>query len=168
MRQLFSTERWAGRWPSCLSHTLTAPSVQGDRVHQLQKLWPYQSLFWASVNWQSDGLFGYSFSVALPVQALRGLPCLGPFSVVQHGRHIEGPPWLGSFSVVRHVGHLKGPPWLGSFFVVRHVRHLKGPLAGVLLCSSASGACWASLSIVQLLMLVCGGEREATVMLHPL
>ena len=33
-----------------------------------------------------------SFSVALPIQALRGLPCLGSFSVVHHVRHIEGLP----------------------------------------------------------------------------
>ena len=30
--------------------------------------------------------------VALPIRALRGLPCLGSFSVVQCVRHIEGPP----------------------------------------------------------------------------
>jgi len=30
------------------------------------------------------------FSAAPPVQALRGLPCLGSFSVVQCIRHIEG------------------------------------------------------------------------------
>ena len=43
---------------------------------------------------------GQSFSVALPVQALTGLPWLGSFSVVGHVRHIEGPPCLGSYSVV--------------------------------------------------------------------
>ena len=32
------------------------------------------------------------FSIATPVQALRGLPCLGSFSVVQLVRHIEGSP----------------------------------------------------------------------------
>ena len=39
--------------------------------------------FWASCSWPSEGLFGQSFSIALPVQALRGLPCLGSFSVVR-------------------------------------------------------------------------------------
>ena len=29
--------------------------------------------------------------IALPIQALRGLPCLGLFSVVWHVRHIEEP-----------------------------------------------------------------------------
>ena len=32
------------------------------------------------------------FSVALPVEALGGLPCLGCSSVVQCIRHVEGPP----------------------------------------------------------------------------
>ena len=41
----------------------------------------YQRLFRASGSWRSEGLFGRSFSVALPIQALRGLPCLGSFSV---------------------------------------------------------------------------------------
>ena len=57
------------------------------------------SLFCASCSWQSEGLFGQSFSIAVPVQALRGLPCLGSFSVVQCVRHIERPPWLESYSV---------------------------------------------------------------------
>ena len=39
-----------------------------------------------------------SLSVALPVQALKGLPCLGSF-VVPLIRHIEEAPWLGSYSV---------------------------------------------------------------------
>ena len=53
--------------------------------------------FRASCSWQSEGLFGQFFPIAPPVQAHRGLPCLGSFSVVQHVRHIEGPPWLGSY-----------------------------------------------------------------------
>ena len=35
---------------------------------------------------------GQSLSVALPIHALRGLPCLGSFSVVRDVKHIEGPP----------------------------------------------------------------------------
>ena len=34
--------------------------------------------FKASGSWGSEGLFGQSFSVALPIQALRGHRCLGP------------------------------------------------------------------------------------------
>ena len=54
-----------------------------------------ESFFRASCNWESEGLFGQSLSVALPVQALRGLPSLGSFSVVLRVRHIEGPPGWG-------------------------------------------------------------------------
>ena len=49
----------------------------------------------ASCSWPSEGLFGQSFSTALPVQALRVLPCLGSFSVVQHFKHTEGAPGWG-------------------------------------------------------------------------
>ena len=48
-------------------------------------------------SWQSEGLwlvFLHS-SIALPIQALRGLPCLESVSVVLHVRSIEGPSWLG-------------------------------------------------------------------------
>ena len=68
------------------------------------------------------GLFGRSFSIAPPGHALRGLPCLGSFSVVQQVRHIEGAPWLGSYSVDRPI------------------RPLKTTLGGVLLCISVHQA----------------------------
>ena len=63
----------------------------------------------ASCSWWSGVFFGQSFSIAPPVQALRGLPCPGSFSVVRHIRHIEGLPWLGS-SMDWHGKHLKGHP----------------------------------------------------------
>ena len=59
----------------------------------------------ASCNWRVEGLFGQSFSIAPPIQALRGLPCLGSFSVVQCVRHIEGVP-AGS-------QHGRSHPWQG-------------------------------------------------------
>ena len=74
---------------------------------------PIRVFFWASCSWQSEGLFGQSFSVAPPIQAHRGLPCLGCFSAVVHIRHIEGPPWLGSYSVVQCIRHLKDHPGWG-------------------------------------------------------
>ena len=67
---------------------------------------PIRVFFQASCSWQSEGLFGQSFSVALPIQALRGLPYLASLSVVPQVKHIEGPPWVGSYSVVQHVRHL--------------------------------------------------------------
>ena len=56
---------------------------------------PTRVFSWASCSWRSDGLFGQSFSMAPPVQALGGIPCLGTFSAVQHIRHIEGHPGWG-------------------------------------------------------------------------
>ena len=75
---------------------------------------PIRVFFQAYCSWLSEGLFGQSFSVAPPIQALRGLPCLESFSVVLLVRHIEGPLWLGSYSVDRCTGHLKGHPGWGS------------------------------------------------------
>ena len=118
-----------------------------------QESWPYQSIFfWASCSWWSEGLFGQSLSIALPIQSLRGLPCLGSLFVVPCLRHIEGQPH---------------PPLLGSYSVDLHVRHLNGhPGWGPSLLFSESGIWWASLSIAQLQMLVCG-EREAMVIAPP-
>ena len=45
-----------------------------------------------SVSWCSEGHFGWFFSILPTVQALRGLSCLGSFSVVWYIRHIEGHP----------------------------------------------------------------------------
>ena len=54
-----------------------------------------------------------SFSIAPPIQALRGFPCLGSFYVVLSVRHIEGPLCLRSYSGDQHVRHLKGHPGWG-------------------------------------------------------
>ena len=139
-------EGGAAAW---LAGILSAPSVQGHGLPPPQSYGPIRVFIPASCSWQSEGLFGQSLSVGLPVQALRGLPCLGSFSVVWRLRHIEGHPRLGSYSVDWRVSHLKGHPELGPTLYL-----------------SVSGLCWASLSIVQLLMLVCG-EREAMVMAPP-
>ena len=92
--------------------TLVAQNVQGHGLPLPQELWPYQSLFSRLCSCGSEGLFGQSFSTALPIQALRGLPCLGSFSVVWCIRLIEGAPWLGSYSVDLHIRHLaRHPGW---------------------------------------------------------
>ena len=67
-------------------------------------------VFQASCSWWSEGLFGRSFSVGSPVQALRGIPSLGSLSAVPSARHIEGPPWLGPYCVVQCLRHLMGQP----------------------------------------------------------
>ena len=49
-----------------------------------------------------------------PVQALRGLPCLGSFSVVPHQAHRGGPPAGALLCSFVHQA-LKEAPWLGSY-----------------------------------------------------
>ena len=65
------------------------------------------SFFRASCSWGSEGLFGQSFSVTLPIQALRGLPCLGYISGASGTKEV---PCVGSYSVVLCVRHLVGQP----------------------------------------------------------
>ena len=67
----------------------------GTQIASLQSYGTIRVFFWASCSWQSEDLFGQSFSVALPIQALRGLPCPGSFSVVWCIRDIEGDPHTG-------------------------------------------------------------------------
>ena len=73
--------------------TLVVPNVQGHKLPPLQELWPYQSFFFFFEPLElairrSLWLIFFRSSI----QALRGLPCLGSFSVVQCVKHIEGPP----------------------------------------------------------------------------
>ena len=84
---------------------------------------PIRVFFWASCSWWSEALFGQPFSVALPVQVLRRLPCLGSFSVVGCIWHIEGPLWLESCRSTCQA--LKGAPWVGSYSVVWCISHLE-------------------------------------------
>ena len=79
-----------------LAGTLVAQSVQGHRLPPRQELCPIRDFFLAACSWRSEGLFGPSLSIALPVQALRGIP------------------WLGSYSADRWIRHLKGHPGWGS------------------------------------------------------
>ena len=138
--QLCPSEIWAWRWHSCWASrdpggakpagiwTATAAGVMA----------PSEPFFRASCSWWSEGLFGQSFSVARPAQALRGLPCLGSFSVVWRIRHKEGLPCLGSYSVDQHVKHLKGNPgWAPT--PAQCIGHLMGqPLC----CSAADAGVW--------------------------
>ena len=86
---------------------------------------PIRVFFRASCSWWSEGLFGQSFSVALPIQALRGLPYLWAFSVV-YIRHIAGPPRAGALLCRLACQALKGAPWVRSYSVVQCVRRLMG------------------------------------------
>ena len=115
----------------------------GTQIASLKELWHYQSLFRASCfrascSWQSD-LFGQSFSVALPIQALRGLPCPGSFSVVWCIRDIEGDPLAGVLLCSLVHQSLKGAPYVRSYSVVQCIRHLMGQ---PLYCSAANAGMW--------------------------
>jgi len=98
---------------------------------------PIRVFFWASYSWWSDCLFGQSFSIVLPIQALTGLPCLGS-SVVWHVRHIGGP-MAGVLLCSSAHQSLRGAPWVGSYSVVQCVRCLMGQ---ALYCSAADAGVW--------------------------
>ena len=67
-----------------------------------------ESFFRASGSWQSEGLFGLSFSIVPLVQALRGLLCLMSVSVVWHIRHIKWPPPGWGLALLSTYQHLMG------------------------------------------------------------
>ena len=104
----FECEGGPAAW---LAGTLVAPSVQGHGLPPLQELWLYQRcflfvclfvcLFFSLLQLAIRRPLWPVFSVGPAIQAFRGLPFLGSFSVVWHIRHIEGPPWLGTYSVDR-------------------------------------------------------------------
>ena len=64
--------------------------------------------FPASCSWQSEGLFGQSFSIALPVQAQRGAPLAGVLFCGSGHQAPKRAPWVGSGSVVQCVRRLMG------------------------------------------------------------
>ena len=110
--QLCPSESWVWRWHSSLScgdpgdaKCAGTGTASATGVMALSEFF-----FRASCSWQSEGLFGQPFSIALPIQTFRGLPCLVSFSVVWHIRHMEGPLWLGSYSVVQGIRHVMGQP----------------------------------------------------------
>ena len=91
--QLCPSESWAWRWCSCLACGDSGRvKCAGTRTASTTGVMALSESFFKPLNsWRSEGLFGQSFSIALTVQALKGLPCLGSFSVVGCVRHIEGP-----------------------------------------------------------------------------
>ena len=82
-------------------------------------------------------LFGQSFSIAPPIQALRGLPCLGSYSVVQCIRHLMDQPlycsaanagvwgerlwwWLHLVRVTQQFHLASVAAWLSSTSISHH------------------------------------------------
>ena len=69
--QLFPSEDWAWTWCSCLGgRDLGSAKSAGTLTASATGAMAYQSLFLDSGSWWSEGLFGWSFSAALPIQAL--------------------------------------------------------------------------------------------------
>ena len=129
-------EGGAAAW---LVGTPAAPIVQGQDCLCCRSYGPIRVFFQASCSWRSEGLFDLFFSVAPPIQAVRGLPCLGSFSVVQCHRHLEGAPLAGVILCRSAHQALKGAPWVGSYSVVQCIRHLMGqPFC----CSAANAGVW--------------------------
>lgn len=96
------------------------------------------SLFRASCSWQSECLFGQSFSVALIIQVLRGLPCRGPSLLFCTSGTQRGPAGWGLLCRQVHQS-LKGAPWVGSYSEVPFIRHL---VDQPLYCSAADAGLW--------------------------
>ena len=95
LRQLCPSESWVWRWNSCLAcrdpgSTKCAGTWTASTAGVMVLSEPF---FQASCSWRSEGLFGWSFSIAPPVQALTGLPCLGSFSVWCISHLKEHPGW---------------------------------------------------------------------------
>ena len=92
--QLCPSESWARRWCSCLAcggpGSAKCARIQTASAAGVMAL--SESFLRASCSWWSEGLFVQSLSLAPPIQALRGIPCLRSFYVVLHVMHIEGPP----------------------------------------------------------------------------
>ena len=109
-----------------------------DCLHRRRYV-PIRLFFQASCSRGSEGLFGQSFSIALPLQAVRRLPSLGSVSVLWHIKLIRGALRLGSYSVVQCIKSLKETPWVGSYSVVQFVRCLMGQ---TLYCPAVDPGLW--------------------------
>ena len=129
-------EGGTGAW---LVGTLVAPSAQGHGLLLLQELWPIRVFSQASWSWRPEGLFGQSFSVTLPFQALTGALAWG-LSLLFHWQAHRGRRPLAGVLLCRPVHQaLKGAFWLGFYSVVQCIRHLMGQL---LYCSAADAGVW--------------------------
>ena len=116
--------------------------------------------FRTSCSWRSEGLFGQSFSVAPPIQAPMGLPCLGSLSAVRRVRHIDGPPgWVLLCRSVHQA--LTGAPWVGSYSVVQCLRYLMAEYRPRMCPAQQLFTGHCMLFIIQLLMPGC---RESETM----
>ena len=112
--QLCPSESWTWRWCSCLTcRDSGSAKCSGAQTASLAGVIALSESFFELLVAGDQKASLASLSIALPIQTLKGIPCLGFFSVVQHIRHIEGAPWLGSNSVDWWISHLKEHPGWG-------------------------------------------------------
>ena len=71
---------------------------------------PIRVFFQASCSWWSEGLFGQSFSIAPPIQALRRDPLPEVLLCCSESQALKGAPWVGSYSAVQCIRCLMGQP----------------------------------------------------------
>ena len=100
-------EGGAAAW---LAGILVKPSVQDTDCLCRRSDGPIRVFFQASCSWQSEGLFGQSFSIAPPVQTHRRGSLTGVLLCGLAHQSLKGAPWVGSYSVVHCVGCLMGQP----------------------------------------------------------
>ena len=96
---------------SWLAGTLAEPSVQGQGLPPLQELWPYLSLFSSLLQLVIRRPLWPVF-VCSSVQALRGLPSLGPFCCLGCRSH-RGALLAGVLLCRLARQALKGVLWVG-------------------------------------------------------
>ena len=103
---------WVWRWCNCLAgRDPGGAKCAGTWTASTAGVTALSVFFRASCSWRSEGLFGQSFSVALPVQALKRALLPGVLLCCWASQaHRGGPPWLGSYSVVQCIRHLTGQP----------------------------------------------------------
>ena len=70
--QFCPSEDWAWRWCSCLACRdpggAKCAGTQTTSAARVMAL--FESFFWVSCSWWSEGLFGQSFSIVLPIQVM--------------------------------------------------------------------------------------------------
>ena len=137
--QLCPGESWAWRWCSCLaSGDPGGPKCAGTWTASATGLTALSESFLEPLVAGDQQASDQSFSVAPPGQALRGLPCLEPSTVVWSIRHIKGAPLAGVLLCRLAHQTLKGVPWVGPYSVFWSINHWKEHRGWgeVLLCSS--------------------------------
>ena len=95
--QVCPSEGWAWSWHSCLGcGNPCGTKCAGTWTASSAGVMAQSESFFNPCSWWSEGLFGQSFSIVPPVQALRGPPGWGPILYI--GRSGA---WWASLSIVK-------------------------------------------------------------------